>query len=315
MDPPSCNDSERTVEQLIEDLESLVDGDRAEAILLAKGNRVIEPLARYLLSGAPRSISLPRCRAVRILGELGAYSTLISYLCDSRLPVDSVVLFAEDAVRSEAAQELVHWRTEESVEALLTAAKIRATSGVVSALGEFRRSESVPILFALLEDDLCREAAMEALRQMPETAHDYGILLLRGHTDIPIGTPASLRRLRSTLHLFTGLNLSSADWDDLKSWLRESDPETVITIGSIGLKIGSIAERRAIFEALLRVSRSVNWSQESAIEALLDTDRILAVEVADAFARQHFGNRENPNWLDPSLRILRHTLGDSSGFV
>lgn len=313
MHPLSGHDSGHTVEQLLRDLESLIDGDRAESMLLAKGPSVIEPLAHYLLSGPPRTISLPRRRAVRILGELGAYPTLISYLCDLPLPSDPAILFAEDAVRSQSAEELARWKTETGFQALLTATKVRATTGLVSALSEFKRGETVPLLFELLEDDLCREAAMEGLRQMPEAAHHYGILLLRGQTDIPIGERGSLRRLRATLHLFTGLTLFPDDWEDLKPWIGNHDPEVVITAASIGLKIGDIAERTTIFEALLRVSRFVNWSQESAIADLLDTDRPAAAGVASRFAHEHLANRANPNWLDPTSRILRHALGGALG--
>jgi len=311
MNPAPYQDSEQTIEQLINSLESLVDGNRAEAVLLTRGSAVIEPLARYLLSGPPRTISLPRCRVVRILGELGAYSTLIAYFRDQPLPEDPAVLFAEDAVRSEAAKELAQWKTEDSFQVLLHAVGIRATSGLVSALGEFRCSESIPSLFTLLEDDLCRDAAMESLRQMSNAAHQYGILLLRGRTDCPIHGPASVRRLRAVLHLFTEFELSPSEWSDLSPSLTATDPEVVITTAGIGLRIGSVGDRKEIFEALLRVSRFVNWSQENTIEALLDTDRDLASQVASKFVHQQFASRENVKWLDPSWRILKHALRDS----
>lgn len=307
----TCRGPDRTIEQLIAGLESLVDGCRSEAILLARGKAAIEPLARYLLSGAPRTIALPRCRAARILGGLGAYSTLIRYLRDLHLPDDPGVLFAEDAVRSEVAKELAQWKTEESFGALLEATKIRATCGLVSALGEFNHSESIPCLFGLLEDDLCREVAMETLRKMPEASHHYGIMLLRGQTGISIRGPASLRRLRATLHLVADLSPTPSDWDELKPLLMNNDPEVVITAGSVGVKVGATVERSEIFQALLRVSDSVNWSQENAIEALLDTDGNLASTVATIFASQQLANRKSPNWLVPSWRILRHALGDS----
>lgn len=52
---------------------------------------------------------------------------------------------------------------------------IRVLKISVSALGEWKRSESVPCQFVLLEDDLCREPAMETLRQIPQAAYRYAI--------------------------------------------------------------------------------------------------------------------------------------------
>jgi len=300
-----------TIEQLVRHLDSLLDGDRAAAMLLAKGPAVVPSLSHYLLEGPPRTIALPRCRAVHTLGELGAYSVLISYFQDRQPPADPVVLFAEDAVRSAAAQELSRWPTEESFVTLLEATRTRATGGLVRALGRFQRAEAVPVLFNLLEDDLCREEAMEALRKIPDAARNYGTLLLRGQTELSVQSESSLRRLRATLHLLLEFALSGADWEDVQRWLQIEDAEVVIAVVSIGLKIGPEVQRKSMFEALLRIARSANWAQEDTIESLLDTDRDLASEIARVIAHQHKTKHESPNWLNPSWRILRHVLGDA----
>lgn len=300
-----------TIAQLVEQLDSLVDGDRAAAMLLSKGNAVVPPLSRYLLEGTPRTIALPRCRAVHVLGELGAFPVLVSYFRDRQPPADPAVLFAEDAVRSAAAQELSRWPTEESFIALLGATKTRATGGLVRALGKFQRAESVPIFFNLLEDDLCRDEAVEALRKMPGVTHHHGTLLMRGQTNLSIQSESSLRRLRAILHLFLELPLLPAEWEDLKRWLISEDAEVVIMTAGIGLKIGPDIERRSIFEALFRVAKAANWAQEYTIESLLDSDHDLSSDIARTIAHQHKIKNENPNWLDPSWRILRHVLSNA----
>ena len=71
--------SDDAIEQLIAALESLMDGERAAEQLISLGQRVIPAVGRFLLASRPRSISVSRCRAVRVLGALGAYSSLIHY--------------------------------------------------------------------------------------------------------------------------------------------------------------------------------------------------------------------------------------------
>ena len=154
-----------SAERLVGLLDSIVEGERAVEQLIAIGQAAVPCLERFLLDSPPRSLSLPRCRAVRALGQLGACSTLIAYFKRYTRPADATVLFAEDAVRSAAAEELVHCQTEAVFLVLLDAIRDRATGGLVRSLGEFRRPESIPVLFELLEDDLCREHAKEALRK------------------------------------------------------------------------------------------------------------------------------------------------------
>lgn len=60
------------IERLIGLLDSIVDGDRAAEELIAHGPEVVPDVARLLLESSPRSLEMPRCRAVRVLGELGA---------------------------------------------------------------------------------------------------------------------------------------------------------------------------------------------------------------------------------------------------
>jgi len=297
------------VERLIAALDSLVDGDLAVPMLIACGERAVPYLEHVLLSGSPRTIALPRCRAVHALGELGAYSILISYFCEYEPPGDAAVLFAEDAVRSAVARELLRWKSDEVFRVLLDAAKQRATSGITLALGEFHRSESVPLLFELLEDDLCREEAKDGLRKVREAAHQYAILSIRGTTALQLSGPSSLRRRRATLQLLDEFGVSSAEWQDLRPFLFEHDADVVIAAANIGSRIACEGDQEQIVEALFRISSHLNWAQEDQVSTLLDAHHEIAFKIAKAIAEGRRANGERPNWLAPAWRILRHVLG------
>lgn len=297
------------VERLIAALDSLVDGELAVPLLIACGERAVPYLEHFLLAGSPRTVALPRCRAVHVLGELGAYSTLISYFRDYEPPGDAAVLFAEDAVRSAVARELLRWKSEEVFGVLMDAARQRATSGVTLALGEFHRPESVPLLFEILEDDLCREEAKDGLRKVPEAARQYAILSIRGLTALQLNGPSSLRRRRATLQLLDEFGVSPAEWEDLRQFLFERDADVVIAAANIGSRIACVGDQEQIVEALFRISSHLNWVQEEQVATLLDVHREIAYKIAKAIADGRRSNGERPNWLSPSWRILRHVLG------
>jgi len=297
------------IDRLIGALDSLKDGDIAVEMLIACGRSSVPHLADFLLKGAPRTISLPRCRAVRALGELGAYSTLIAYFKQYVRPQDSQVLFAEDAVRSAAAGELVRCHSSKVFKVLLDAAWQRATGGLVQALGEFHRAESVPLLFEFLEDDLCREGAMCSLRKLPEAARQFGILSIRGLTDVTLDGPSAVCRRRATLQLLSELGVAREDWPDLRQFLWENDPGNVIAAAQIGLRIAPEAEWPEIITALFKTASKLNSLQEEDVQQLLDAHPVMAREIALQIARNRKDAGEKPNWLSPSWRILNHLLG------
>ena len=297
------------IDRLIGALDSLKDGDIAVEMLIACGRSSVPHLADFLLKGAPRTISLPRCRAVRALGELGAYSTLIAYFKQYVRPQDSQVLFAEDAVRSAAARELVRSQSPEVFNVLLDAAWQRATEGLVQALGDFHRPESVPLLFELFEDDLCREDAMNSLRKLPDAARQFGILSIRGLTDVTLEGPSAVCRRRATFRLLSEVGLTQSDWPDLRGFLWENDPGNVIAAAQIGLRIAPSTEWPEIITALLEISARLDSVQEEDVQQLLDAHPVIARKIARQIVTRRKGSGEKPNWLSPSWRILNHLLG------
>lgn len=290
-------------------LDSIMDGELAMNMLIASGDRGVPYLEHFLLAGSPRTIALPRCRAAHALGELGAYSTLISYFREYEFPADAEVLFAEDAVRSAVARELLRWKSDEVLQVLMDAAKQRATGGLILAIGEFHRPEAVPLLFQILEDDFCREEAKDGLRKVRDAAYQYAILLIRGLSETPFYGPSALHRRRATLQLLDEFGVASSEWRDLEPFLTENDADVVISAARIGSQVASGGDRQRIVEALFRISEHVNWAQEGEIEALLDACADLACNIAHGVVEERRNRGERANWLAPSWRILRHVLG------
>jgi hypothetical protein len=310
MTDPAHNVSDEAIEQMIAALDSLVDGDRAAEQLISCGKRVIPAVERFLVESRPRSISVSRCRAVRVLGALGAYLSLTRYFRENMRPNDAAVLFAEDAVRSAAARELMDYESPATFRVLLDAAKQRPTSELVQALSQYRWPESVALLFALLEDDLCREDAKQGLRKVPEAARAYAVLLLRGLTQLSIEGSNASRRRRSTLQLLVELGINMNEWPDLRKFLGDEDRDCVVSAATLGLQNASAAERPSIIAALIDASGGMNWAQETGAVELLDKWPTLARQAARHMRAQSQMRGEKPNWLSPFWRILHHVLGD-----
>jgi HEAT repeat protein len=300
---------DKQIERLVAALDSLMDGELAVPMLIASGERAVPQLERFLLAGSPRAIALPRCRAARVLGDLGARSTLISYFREYKRPADAVVLFAEDAVRSVVARELLRWISDEVFRVLLAATRQRATSGLVLALGEFHRPEGVPVLFELLEDDLCREEAKEALGKVSEVAHQYAILSIRGLTGTEMQGASPLCRRRAALRLLGKFGVCPEEWRDLRDFLSDQDAGVVVAAAEIGSRLGPQCDQLEILQALFRISDHLNWVQEHQVTTLLDAHQETARGIARTIAGEGRSRGQRPNWLAPSWRILRHVLG------
>ncbi len=309
MTDPEHEASEDAIDQLIAALDSLMDGDQAAEQLISLGQRVVPAVERFLLMSRPKSISVARCRAVRILGALGAYSSLVRYLRESARPSDATVLFAEDAVRSAAARELMHHESPATFRVLCDAVKERATSGLVQALSQYRWPESVPLLFDLLEDDLCRDDAKEGLRKVPEAARGYAILLLRGLTELSIRGSNASRRRRATLQLLVEFGIRMNEWADLRGFLEDVDRDCLISAATLGLRCAPADERPRIVATLIEASVGMNWAQETEAVELLDQWPHIARQVARDIHAEREAGGGRPNWMSPFWRILHHILG------
>jgi HEAT repeat protein len=305
-DAPSSPNPTAEMGNLIAALESLVDGEAAAERLIAAGPAAIPWLERFLLTGPARTVALPRCRAVHALGELGAQGALFAYFRQHHHPEDAAVRLAEDAVRTAAAEELAKLKSNDVYEALLDAARDRITGGLIRALAEFRRAESIPVLFAALDDDLCREEARAALRTMPADCLSFAGLLLRGVHPDSLRFTASLRERRSVLQLLRELGADAKDWPFLREYLEDPDPDSVIAVGGIGFSLGCMEDCQHIIDALLRISPHLNWAQEDDVIRLLQLNPEQTRATVRRLHDEESGRKEQPNWLSPRWRILRH---------
>jgi hypothetical protein len=300
-------------EHLIAALDSLVDGEAAAERLVAMGPPTIPWLERFLLEGPARTIALPRCRAVHALGELGAQQVLLSYFRQHRHPADPAVLFAEDAVRSAAAEELAKHPSEQVYGVILDAAQERITGGLIRALSEFGRAEGIPVLFSALDDDLCREDARTALRRVPAPARAFAALVLRGGHKLSVQMTLSLRQRRAVLQLLREFGADAEDWPMLREYLEDGDADSVIAVAGIGFSLSPAADHPVIIDSLFRISSHLNWAQEDEVTRLLEAHSELARAAAHKLYENAVGRGEEPNWLSPRWRLLRHFRGNNAG--
>jgi len=312
--PPSLIQAAE-MESLISALESLVDGAAAAERLIAAGPAAIPWLERFLLQGPARTVALPRCRAVHALGELGAQGSLFAYFRQHHRPEDAAVRLAEDAVRSAVAEELAKHKCDEVYEVLLDAARDRVTGGLIRALSEFRQAKSIPVYFTALDDDLCREEARAALRMIPTESRSFASLLLRGTYPDSLRFASSLRERRSVLQLLHELAADAEDWPFLREYLEDPDPDSVIAVAGIGFSLGLMEDCEHIIGALFGISPHLNWAQEDDVIRMLE----LHLEQTRAIARRLHdeagGRDEQPNWLNPRWRILRHFSMNGPGDI
>ena len=136
------------------------------------GGRPFPFCASCFSKGSRAVFSRTRRRAVEALAALGAQDALIEFLESAPDITDPVERLGEDAVINAAARALCDLREPRVFQLLLSLVKRRTLSGVVAALGPFRRPETIPYLIdALAEDESCPEAEA-ALREMASLAHD-----------------------------------------------------------------------------------------------------------------------------------------------
>jgi hypothetical protein len=306
-----ANPDER-IEQLISILCSLIDGEGAIEPLVAFGNCAVPHLLSFLIDEPPHTIPQPRCWAVQILGKIGAYAALQNYLRSYTRPKHGWVMLAEDTVRSAAAYELSRAKSEENFQILLNATRQRASQGLVRALADYERNESIPLMFDLLEDDLCREEARSALLRVPGKAGAYAILLLRGHSHLDFEGPMAVRRRRGVFKLLNELGIERDHWRELEVFLADDDADCAIETARIGLSIADEVQGAEIILNLLYASSRMSWLQELETMKMLDAHPELARQICSRIASRQATTPYGTELRAPSWRILRHVLGNDA---
>ena len=261
------------IQELVDRLNSLKDGEDAVADLLACGRKAIKPLRQFLLHGKPSHIFQPRQHAVEALARLGAKEVLVEYLTRGNEIPDPVDRYGEEAVENTAARFLARWRDEDVYNALLPLLRRKPMPGVIETIGEFGRAEAIPEFISALGDDIARGPAEEALWKVGEAAQSA--LLEAALTPLPSvaeESPSSLRRRRSSLRLLAGLPLSAEDWHRLAVLTADRDPEVAARAARIALLV---ADERWKHRAVRRL-----------VELLPDADTFLQTEIENWLVRR-----------------------------
>ena len=215
---------EAGIARLVQGLFSLTEGELSVGALVAFGDRAVPALRRVLLEGTPSTVYLPRQRAVRTLGELGAFWVLREYLLRDKNIADPVLRLAEEAVENTAAREMIRSHSDENVNVLRAVAISRKLPGAVEALAQFRCEAAAPVLVAALESDFCRSAAVEGIRPIYRSAVPYLIESVRSpDPSRSEESSSSLRRRRAAIRLLAEQGVEENAWPSLEFLLSETD--------------------------------------------------------------------------------------------
>jgi hypothetical protein len=258
------------VEDLVRGLNSLLDGEQVAAQLIACGPVAIPAVRSFLLLGKPGVVYQPRLRAVEVLGAVGAKDVLIEYITTKKGIPDPAVRMAEEVVENAAARELAKWRTQDVFDILIRFALPRSRSGIVEALGQFRKTEAIPYFVHALEDDFCRNAAEDALRALGRAVEvEFIAAARRALPSAEEERPSSLRRRRAALALLVELRPSDDSWPMLKPLMASSDPALTTSAVRIAVMLGSLEDRIAGVDCLLKVLPAADWYLRSEIQDCL----------------------------------------------
>jgi hypothetical protein len=298
--------SDSQIQEMVRGLESLRGGDFASAALIGCGPRAIEPLRRYLLQGKPRGIFQPRQLAVETLAALGARDVLLEYLQQSRRIVDPVVRFSEANVQSTAARALSHWLSDDVYLELKHLADTQLLlPGLVEALAEFRRVETVPYFLWALGDGECREAGEEALRKIGVAARP--LLAEAATTPIPSGdeeSPSSRIRRRKVLGILADGQVSDAEWRALRPLLDDRDTEIAAIAARIALQVGSTPDQTKAAKKLIESLPRADWFLRTYVRSCLaDHYDVARPQIESEIATRNAGD-DKERALDMVLRLL-----------
>jgi hypothetical protein len=252
-------DSER-IHRLIVKLVSLVGSEETTSQLVPYGDRAVKALKEYLLKGKPGSVYQPRQRAVFALAALGARDVLIEYLRMPQEIADPVVRFAEEAVQSSAARELVRWKDEETFRFLMEFSIKKRLTGALEALSEFQRPESAPVFIAAIEDDYYRPAGEKGLRKLGDAAKPYLIrAALTPSIDEGDELLRSVQRRQTALSLLVDTHITKEDWQILRVILSDKHPEIVAGIGTLSAQVAPKKDRERAARQIISVYPAADY--------------------------------------------------------
>jgi hypothetical protein len=228
------------ISELIAQLRTLQDVERATVRLVAHGDAAIPALRDLLFERDPSGIFLPRRHAVTALARLRAYDVLIDFLRRPKADVDPVERLGNEAVINAAARALKGAPNERTFRVLLALAAHRLLPGVVELLASYHRLEALPYFIAALADDDARTAAEFGLLQLGQDARPA---LLEAATPPSAFSEyeslSSQRARRSAFGILLAIGIDPQDWNRLEPSIRDAD----VWIATLACEIGLGAKR------------------------------------------------------------------------
>ena len=263
--------AERRVRELMEQLDSLLDGESAAARLVGCGGVAVEPLRRFVFDSPPRSVPEPRCWAVRALAGLGEKDLLIKYLQREIPATDPVVRLAEETVQRTAALALAAgWQTDEVFEVLLRISLRHPIPGVIEAIGRFERRRAVPVLIGALGDHFCRPWAETALARVARRDRDLLIPAALSRTmNNAQETAPSLCRRRALVALLRQVHLSASEANRLAPLIEDPDRELAVDASAIAIEQGRDADIQRARRRLQQIAPAAPWHLDHDVQQLL----------------------------------------------
>jgi hypothetical protein len=262
--PPMCEIVER-----VRALQRAFGSTQAMDAVLACGSAAIPALRQALLNGAPRSIAEPRRALVDALAALAAQPVLREYLDlygSRRLPpADPVSAFAEEIVASIAAERLTD--CPEARRVLMAILRQQCLLGAIYQLALWNEQAAIPLFPRCLEDDICRDAALNALRQFGTAARSA---LQATALDAGRGTESARRRRRAALRLLgEQAPLSAAEWASVGPLCRDDDAEIAARACGLGWFPAPDAERTGLVARLRELLPRLDWILRDQIATVL----------------------------------------------
>lgn len=287
----------------IDRLQSFQDGDRGLLDVTAFGMLAIPPLRKIVFKREPGGLYQARCRAVEALKRVGAYDVLIEFLVNQREIEDPVERLGEDAVINAVARSLAHVRKERVFRLLLGLGRCSHLTGVISALGEFRRPESIPVLINALVDDGSRRTAESALGSFGSVAVPALIKVANRHSAIEMESESSLRSRLSALRVLVEIGISSDIWPEVCGLMKEEDARIALAACKLCLACAPQSEQGDAIQCLVNLLPRVGWVLRAEIERRLTANVDIAVHAVSNFIEQYL-SEPNGTLSESEVAIL-----------
>jgi hypothetical protein len=304
----------QNVEQAMNKLQSLHDGDIGVVEVIACGRQVIPDLRALLFAREPSGLFQTRCRAVEALATLGAYEVLTDYLSMERVASDPVECLGDDAVINAAAQAIATVREQHVFELLFRLAQRPGLTGVIRALGAFRRPEAIPVLIDALEDDASRQAAEVALKRLgrPVRSALVSSAKLRSPSS-EHESESSLRRRRSTLRLLHEIGISQRIWPALRSLMHDTDAKVSCLSCQLCLLNARAREKSNAVRRLIGLLPGSDWMLRDEIENVLIKHIDIARRLIDGCVQDVADAAKGTSGESSTERVLHRVLAHGEG--